>query len=488
MSYTPPLKVQKTAFGELAVAEPTPIVQMIAEASLFPKGRTANFGAGDAGAVDNLFFASSGAQAGSGGNIFTERQVHYRAGQGALIRGTAIFDTPVSGNRQNFGGGTAGDGFLFSYNTSGVFGVERLFDGHVIIQKLTITTPASGGENATITIDGTGYTVPLTAGTTVHNTNEITDSLNSQIPNWRFSQNNGFVIGRSLFPTPAVGAFTLSSATAEGTFEEIADGVEVTRDFIAQTDWNADKMDGTGVSGMTLNQQKGNVYQIQFEYLGFGAINFFIENENTGSFQLVHQIKYTNNNTSPSVGSPTFRIVWGCTNTTNDTNVTLRGSSCAGFIEGKTDHTDSGKARNNTKSVPTTGFTNLLTIRNRTVFGTNVNLNQVLPMLVSVFADTAKGAIVNISKGTPTDPITLSGTPDFIYEDETNSIIEYDVSGVLVTEGRLIHSFVAGHDVEADLSAFQEILLSGETLTVSARVISGSSANVTATLNWDEDL
>lgn len=479
---------QKSAFGEMTVETLEPVVQMTAVYGLTPKARTIQFGSGTAGANDNIFFASTGAAINSGGNVFTERQLHYRAGQGALARGTVIFDTPASGSTQSWGIGNASDAYLFIYNMSGIFGVERRFGGHVIIQKLTISTPSSGSENATITIDGTGYTVPLTSGTAVHNTNEIAVSLNSQVSNWFFTQNNGFVICRSVLPAPSVGAFTLSSATAVGTFAEIAAGTNITSDFIAQTDWNYDKMDGTGPSGMTLDHQKGNVYAISFQYLGFGNTHFSIEDSETGKFQEVHQLKYANNNTTPSVSNPSFRINWHAENTTNDTDITINGASCAGFIEGKIGHTELGNATVNTKSVGTSVFTSILTLRNRITFGTNVNLSQILPQVGTVFADSSKGAIINICKGTVSNPITLGGTPDFAYHDEDNSIAEIDTDGTTVTGGKLVHSFIAGQGGAIDLRDFNELLLAGETMTIAAEIISGSSSDVTVTINWDEEL
>lgn len=482
------VKTPVTAFGELMTESMTAVVQMSALYGLLPKGRTVEIASGTAGASENLFFASSGAASNSSAAVFSERQLHYKPGQGALARGTAVFETPADGNTQRWGLQTAADGYVFGYDANSSFGITRIYGGHVAIQKLTITTPASGSENATVTIDGTGYTVPLTAGTAVHNTNEIANSLNSQISLWRFSQNNGFVICRSLLDDPITGAFTLSSSTAVGTFAEIADSNEVTLEFIPQTSWNVDKMDGSGVSGMTLNPQKGNVYQIAFQYLGFGNIHFFIENSENGEFQEVHQIKYTNDNTTPSVGNPTFRITWSSINTTNDTDITVRGASCAAFVQGKIVHTESGWARDNSKSVGISSFLNILTIRNRTVFGTNVNLSEVIPQLVTAYADTVKGALIEVYKGTFDNPITLGGTPDFQYEDETNSIVEYDVDGTSITGGKLVHAFVAGQSGQVDLTKFDELLLSGETLTIAARAISGSSADVTVTLNWDEEL
>ena len=42
--------------------------------------------------------------------------------------------------------------------------------------------------------------------------------------------------------------------------------------FVAQANWNLDKLDGTGVSGYTLNVAKANILFIDFEWLGVGRV------------------------------------------------------------------------------------------------------------------------------------------------------------------------------------------------------------------------
>ena len=58
--------------------------------------------------------------------------------------------------------------------------------------------------------------------------------------------------------------------------------------------WNGDQLNGSGASAVTLNPQDGNVYRIQFQWLGFGAIKFWVENPNDGTWTLVHTIHYPN--------------------------------------------------------------------------------------------------------------------------------------------------------------------------------------------------
>ena len=60
-------------------------------------------------------------------------------------------------------------------------------------------------------------------------------------------------------------------------------------EFVSQDQWNIDTMDGLGTSmnpsGVKLDVTKGNVFQIQTQYLGFGGILYSVENPRTGFFQ-----------------------------------------------------------------------------------------------------------------------------------------------------------------------------------------------------------
>lgn len=108
--------------------------------------------------------------------------------------------------------------------------------------------------------------------------------------------------------------------------------------WIPQTSWSEDVMDGTGPSGMILDPTKLNVYQIQYQWPGAGQINFFIEDDDTGDYICVHRIKYTNRNIVPSVTNPTLPLSLHSENSGNTTNLTIKSSSMAAFTEGLFDN------------------------------------------------------------------------------------------------------------------------------------------------------
>ena len=94
-------------------------------------------------------------------------------------------------------------------------------------------------------------------------------------------------------------------------------------------------MDGTGPSAMTLDHDTGNVYKIQYQWLGFGPIQFFIEKPNAkDKFQLVHEVEYINTNTVSSVVNPTLPMYILSKNAANTSDIVVKVGSHSAESEG----------------------------------------------------------------------------------------------------------------------------------------------------------
>lgn len=98
-------------------------------------------------------------------------------------------------------------------------------------------------------------------------------------------------------------------------------------DFIPQSEWNIDKRPD-------LDPTKGNVYSIDFQWLGFGAQYFAIENDK-GILSLVHIIIYANLFDHVSVENASLPLAAGVANFGNTSNIILRTPSAVGGIYGK---------------------------------------------------------------------------------------------------------------------------------------------------------
>ncbi len=481
------LDLAKTAFGELQVSNLQPITQISAQYGLLNNVLTVT-DSGSSGTnttVDEMYTCQTGTATDGLASILTLRQLAYRAGQGALARFTALFNTGTVGANQAAGLITAENLFGFAFIGT-AFGILHARDGHDELQELTLTV-AGGAENATVTIDGTGYTVALSgAGTVQDDAFEIAVSLQAQVPNYAFTSNDNQVVAQAVI-SEAQGAFAYTSATSTGSWSQVVAGVTANTTFIPQSTWNQDtRLNGT--VDEILDPMKGNVYQIQFQYLGFGAIKFYIEDKMTGGLVLVHTIPFGNTNTFTSVNNPTFRVGWIARNVGNNTNITIQGGSAATFVEGPIFRDIPPRSASTDQSSVGSTLTNQISLRNRITFGDKVNRAEVLPLLISGSTQSTKFAFFKILLNP-----TYASTVVFNYIDKNGSLVEVATDAVAVSGGQEIGTvtIVAG---SSQLIRFNEIMntvtavFPGTTVCIAAQVPSGAAADCQTAVTWQEDL
>ncbi len=476
MSFDPQQELTKTAFGELSVAEPTPIVQISAQYGLHEQIFTFFTPGASVVAEDSLFKCRSGTSPISTSSIISNRRVPYRGGQGIVASLSAIFATGLADSIQAAGFISATDLITFAF--VGVeFGILHGRGGKVEIQELTVTTPAAGSESATVTIDGTGFTVPLTAGTTEHNAFEISESLNAQVLGYDFTSNESTVVSASLLAGPQ-GSFAFTSSTAVAAWVQITAGVLRTDFFTKQADWNVDNVPD-------LDPTKGNDYKIKYKFLGFGGIKLFVEDVDTATPRLVHIIKYGNKNILPSSTDPIFRVGWAVQNAGNTTSLELSGASLGGAVEGKVVLSPGSTAADHLAvNIPTTGQTNLISIRNRLVFGDKRNRTETRLLFLTVSTDSSRGSIIRLL----INP-TYADTVNFTYIDKEGSTTEIAKEQVLVTGGQFVGSFVTSQaGTLINLNELSATVLAQETMAFVGTTVSGAPADISISVTAREDL
>jgi hypothetical protein len=295
------------------------------------------YGGGTVTAADGVATVKAGVVASSWASLKGRRGIKYRPGQGSLARLTAIFQTGVANNYQLAGIGNEECGYYFGYNGTD-FGIFHISTAQMEIRTLTITTAATSGGTVTVTLDGTAVDVTVTANTsTAQTAYEISRGDFSQAGDVGFSACavGSVVFFRSNQPRSTLtGTYSVSGGGVAGTFAQTKAGVDPTITFVAQSSWNIDKADGTGPSGFTVNPQLGNVYSIDYQYLGFGNADFWIENPDSGKLIQVHEIKNVNSRTTPVLKNPNSSVVVACQNVGNTSEVEVKTVSMAGFIEG----------------------------------------------------------------------------------------------------------------------------------------------------------
>ncbi|GAF94537.1 unnamed protein product, partial [marine sediment metagenome] len=279
-------------------------------------------GTGVAAVVDGEFNCTTGGGLGAYATIATNRTLPYRPGEGGECKLTARFDAGVTGTAQLAGLLSLTDSLSFAMFGS-IFGILRLHHGELETQELQITTAATGAGNVTVTVDGTAYVVPVTNDTAQVNAKEITTSLTAQVANYLFSADDDTVLAIATVAIEATLPFGFSAGAVPSiaaVWTPINTGSEFDTEFLQQSLWN-------GGLTWTVDPTKGNVYKIEYQYLGYGNIYYSVENPETGRFELAHMIKYPNTNTQPSLGSPAMRAGWSAVDQGAGGNISLCGPS-----------------------------------------------------------------------------------------------------------------------------------------------------------------
>lgn len=250
--------------------------------------------------------------------------------------------------------------------------------------------------------------------------------------------------------------------------------------WIAQADWNVDPMTGSGPSGQTLVPTNGNVYRIQYQWLGFGMIKFYIENTNTGLFQLVHEIKYANTSAATTLLNPSLPLMFEAANTANNTDISIKVPSMAAFVEGKLVNTGLVFSKGVSLSVSTKAA--IWTLKCNTTFNSITNKKYIQPLMISL-APTGNiiltyELILNA---------TLGGSPSYTDISATTSVSSFDIAGTTVSGGRSLGVFYVNgnNNITIDLSELNLSLNPDDTLTI-AGTSSGVASTAAAALTWVE--
>lgn len=473
-------------FGEVATEIPTPAAQVdfvynintaILQTYSYLAGASITHSNGEA-------VVSSGTTSTGYSRLFARRLIRYRPGQGSLIRMTARFGAGTVGNRQLIGPYNVTAGYQFGY-VDNVFGILHTSTAGVEIQALTVTVAPAAPGNVTVTLDGgPGVNVPVTvSGNTSITAFEISQADYSQVAGgWdAMARGNVVFFVRRIAGPAGASTFAAGGTGTTAAFSTPAVGVLPTEAFIPQSTWNVDRFDGSGPSGVTLNPQNGNVYAIQFQYLGYGDAFFYIENPTTGRFALCHIIQNANARTSLVLRNPAAYVTWESRNIATTTNVSLRGGSGAAFTEGQVEFLGPRFGSNSSKTINAGVLTPLATLRSTRVFQNQASTGQLRMDRVSVAADGTKSVELFLYRGAA---LTAA---QFSQVSATTSTTDIDVAATAVSGGLLVFALTVAKtgDISEDLTSLDIVLNAGETLTIAAR--SANNSDVTVSFAWVED-
>ena len=497
-----------TAFGEVSVAQIQPFIQLsflngiVQEESLDTytvNNGTVTFPDQDMVSVSITTDANSEAY------IQSRSQLMYRPGQGSLVRMTCIFGTPAANSRQFIGLANSQAFIGFGYQNT-TFGIFRNTDGKPQVNSFTATTGATSAANATVTLNSSAISVPLTNSANAQSPTAFTawqiGNVDYTSANFitEVTDNVVYFISRTTKAYGGTYSYAAGSTGSAATVATVLTGTAKTENFVSQASWNGDDiLDGSGASGTTLDPSKGNVYEIKYQWLGFGQLLFSIENPNTDKLEIVHTIKYANSAIKPSVSNPSGHLrLHARAQTTSASAITMKSACFFGGVEGASISGFSNSRYTTSKNL--VNFTSniarpVLSIRASRVVNNRVQSNVLSLLFLAVASDSSKPVVVTLIKN-PTlgdgtiqlSPTVIQNYPRWQWLKVNQSIVAVDSQCTTVTGGNTLATFVIGKvdSQTIDLTTLDINLVAGDVLSVVGTTSNGNN-DFTASLSWTED-
>lgn len=453
---------------------------------------TVNSLSGSVTETNSLATCATGTTIYSQGVLQSRKRLRYRSGQGMVMRFTGMWSAPANNSYAILGLGHPEDGYYVGYKNLD-FGFLRIHGGLREIRTLTLSSASSTNENVTVTLNGTAYLIPVTNSANINRTAyEI--SIGNFGGSWRAQQVGSTVVFVSGTAAALAGAFTLAGTTAAGTFATTRVGQATTEVHVAQSDWNGDKLDGTGPSGVTLDKTKLNIFQISLQYLGAGTATLMAfvcsADGNNPTWVVCHSFKNPNTLTLPHIKNPSLPFLMAAYSAGSTTNISVSCASYAGFIEGVKKLNGPRFTYFNSITTATAAALHcLFTIRNDSVYAGKANQTIVNIMsLMGAVKHTSPVVYYLIRNG------TLAGNVNFT-KLSTSSSTSWDTAATTVTYSDNYQLIWTGHlgdtgelDHHYSINGLEEVTLQpNEWVTLAVRSVTGSPSYVTGSINTRED-
>lgn len=260
--------------------------------------------------------------------------------------------------------------------------------------------------------------------------------------------------------------------------------------FIPQSDWNEDKLDGTGDSDHVLNPAKLNIYKISFGWLGIAPVFLSVYAGHRKGWVLAHVIDLSNVDTKPHLQNPSLPIQVKIDRVSGTgTDLTIRtGSWRAGVVGESREDNSSNRPTSHTVlgvtqlALPTR--THLFSVTNKATFQGKTNHVTVELVVATFVNDTNKSVAFFGTKGA-----TLAGNTAFVDKDTENSVLEVSEGGT-VTGGAQGPATVLlkTSDRRADVRGTRIIIHPGETFTLESQPATTGSATgvISASFRFEE--
>ena len=266
---------------------------------------------------------------------------------------------------------------------------------------------------------------------------------------------------------------------------------------VNQSSWNLDVLNGSGPSGITLDESTDNIYVIDFQWLGAGRIRYGLDFG--GQINYVHEIKFANTETVPFTVTGDLPFRAEIFNTATAAGTTTYDFTCmaisseGGFnplgIPGSTQNTALRNVTTGNDPLP------IISIRPRTTLNSITYRGTIIPKAFEIMSEDASIRYEIVLNG------SLTGA-SFANVDTTNSGVMVDVAATAISGGLIIDSgFLTGARDKTESGHIGEDLMNklflsndvaGTTtdiLTIAISIINsaGTASDCGGSFTWKEE-
>jgi len=268
----------------------------------------------------------------------------------------------------------------------------------------------------------------------------------------------------------------------------------LTNTRVAQADWNQDKLDGTGVSGLTLDASKAQILYMDVEWLGLGTVRTgFIIN---GVFVPAHNFDHANLITTTYITTASLPLRYEMTNTAATASASTLKQVCStviseGGYELRGAQLSAGTTITAPKTLTTAGtFYPVVSIRLKSTRLDGIVIMTAVSILGITNNANYKWEVV--ASGTTTGGTWVSAG--------TNSAVEYNITGTAFSSagGRILATgfFQGSNQGSSSVDILKEALfanqLERQPFTATPYEITlactgdGASHQVLGSVDWEE--
>jgi hypothetical protein len=262
---------------------------------------------------------------------------------------------------------------------------------------------------------------------------------------------------------------------------------------VAQSSWNIDKLDGTGISGITLNLSKAQILWMDIEWLGLGTVRmgFVID----GKFIHCHSFHHANIIESTYITTASLPVRYEIANTGITTSVSNLKQVCSTVIS------EGGYELRGIQQAIGIPITTPRTLTTAGTFYPIVSLRlKTSPNFLDAIVIITALSVMPIATGAYNWQLRASGTTgggDWVSAGD-DSAVNYNITGTSHTGGRILGSgfFSASNQGTTQIDILKEALfkfqlerngLTSTPFEIALVVASNANNNtVVASMDWEE--